>query len=98
MLARYMMSSCVRPSVCPPQTGVVSKPLVELVFGTDASFHHLPHTVYKEICLSPKIRVLPSGTLSQTPDLEIFFHGKSIALPTKLAVVVVVDGPVFDNT
>jgi len=45
---------------------------------------------YKEIWVSPKIRVLPSGTLSQTLDLKKFRHGKSIALPTTLVVVVVV--------
>jgi len=35
----------------------------------EASFH-LPTLCYKEIWVSPKIRVLPSGTVSQTPDLE----------------------------
>ena len=40
-------------------------------FGMGASFH-LSYTVLKEIRVYSKIRVLPSGTLSQTPDLENF--------------------------
>ena len=50
-----------------------------------------PTLCYKEIWVSPKIRVLPSGTLSQNTGLRKFRHGKSIALPTKL-IAVVVDG------
>ena len=46
----------------------------------------------KKIRVTPKIRVFPCGTLSQTPDLENFRHGKSIALSSMLVVVVVVDG------
>ena len=46
---------------------------------------------YKDISISAKIRVLPCGTLSQTPDLGKFRHGKSIVMSTTL-VVVVVDG------
>jgi len=37
-------------------------------FVTEVSFH----SVFKEIWLFPKIMVLPSGTSSQTPDLENF--------------------------
>jgi len=37
-------------------------------FVTEVSFH----SVFKEIWLCPKIMVLPSGTSSQTPDLENF--------------------------
>jgi len=40
-------------------------------FGMGASFH-LSYTVLKEIRVYSKIRVLPSGTLPQTPDLENF--------------------------
>jgi len=46
---------------------------IELVFGvwTVDSFQHILHC-FKEIRVSAKIRVLPSGTLSKTPDLENF--------------------------
>jgi len=47
MLARYMLSLCVRPSVRPSQAGVVSKLTtgrIEVVFGMVASFH-CAHTV-----------------------------------------------------
>ena len=40
-------------------------------FGSEAS-SHLQSYNYSEIRVSPKIRVLSSGTLSQTPDLENF--------------------------
>jgi len=42
---------------------------------------------YKEIWVSPKIMILPSGTLSQTPDFENFATRKSMALSAKLVVV-----------
>ena len=61
----------IRPSVtsqyCIETTGDIV-----LVFGTEASFHLRPTLCYKEIWVSPKIRVRPSGTLSQTLDLENF--------------------------
>ena len=50
-----------------------------------------PTLCCKEIWSSPKISVLPSGTLSWTPNSGKFRHGKSIALSTTF-VVVVVDG------
>ena len=57
----------VRPSVtsryCIETTG-----RIELVFGMKASFY----LCCKEIRVSPEIRVLPSGTLSETPDLDNF--------------------------
>ena len=60
-------------SVCLSQVGVLSK-------WVDGSSWFLAHRLlstrptpcFKEIHLSTKIRVLPSGTLSQTPDLENF--------------------------
>ena len=59
-----------RPSVtsrcCIETTG-----RIELVFGVGLPSTY-PTLCSKEIWLSPKIRVLPSGTLSQTPDLENF--------------------------
>jgi len=73
MLARYLPSSCVRPSVRPSQAGIVSKRLDEsswfLAWRLPSTY---PTLRYKEIWVSPKIRVLPSGTLSQTSDLENF--------------------------
>ena len=77
MLARYLPSSCarlsVRPSFCPSQAGIVSKRLDE---SSRVSTRRLPSTFptlcYEEIWVSPKIRVLPSRTVSQTPDLENF--------------------------
>jgi len=43
---------------------------IGLGFGMGASFD-LSYTVFKEIQVPLKIRV-PTGTLLQTPDLEIF--------------------------
>jgi len=42
-----------------------------LVFGMGASFDQ-SNTVFKDIQLSPKIRVLPSGSLFQTLGIENF--------------------------
>ena len=55
---------------------------IELVFGMETSFHLSP-LCYKEIRVTPKIRIHPSGTLSQSVDIENF-AGKSIVLSTKL--------------
>ena len=64
---------CRRVSVRPSQTGIVSKRLDE---SSWFSARRLPSTYptlcYKEISVSPKLWLLPSGTLSQTQDLEIF--------------------------
>ena len=74
-LARYMLSSCVRPfvrpSVCLP---VCHKPVL---YQNDWFLpRRLPSTYptlcCKEIWVSPKIMALPSGTLFQTLDLENF--------------------------
>ena len=48
------------------------------------AFFDLSYTVFKEIWVPPKIRVLPSGTLSQILDLDNFPHSKLILLSTKL--------------
>ena len=50
---------------------------IELVVGTGASFHP-SYTVLKRNSGVSKIRVLPSGTLSQTPHLENFNFGPSM--------------------
>jgi len=50
---------------------------------TEASFCICPTLYLKEIWISSKIRVLPSGTFPQTLNSE-YFAGKSIALSTKL--------------
>ena len=61
-LARYMLSSCVCPSVCLSQTGVVSKSRNGSSWFWYGSFLPL---CCKEIRVSSKIRVFPSATLSQ---------------------------------
>jgi len=89
----YMLSSCVSVTCryCIEMTG-----RIELVFGMEAHSTH-PTLCYKEIWISPKIRVLPSVTLSKLRIRKVR-HGNTIALSTIL-VVVVVDGRrhVHDN-
>ena len=70
----YLLSPpFVRLSVCPSQAGVVSKRLDEsswfLEWRPPSAY---PTLSYKELWVSPKTKVLPSETLSQTPDLEDF--------------------------
>jgi len=69
--AVYAMAPC--PSVCIrlSQVGVLSKRLKKSSWflARGASFN-LPNTVFKKIRVSPKIKVLPSGTLPRTLDLE----------------------------
>ena len=74
MLARHMPSSRVRLSVRPSVTsqyctGTTGR--IELVFGIEASFY-LSHTVLKRNLGISKIRILPFGTLFQTPHSENF--------------------------
>ena len=60
------------PSVCPSlQAGIVSKPLDESnwFLAWRLSFTY-PTLYFKEIWVSPKVRALPSETLSQTMDLS----------------------------
>ena len=61
------------PSVCPSQAGVVSKRPDEsswfLEWRPPSAY---PTLSYKELWVSPKTKVLPSGTLSQTRDFEDF--------------------------
>ena len=95
VLVRYMLSSCVRPSVRLSQAGVVSRPLDKLSWYLA---WRLPSTCptqmcCKKICVSPKIRVLYSGTLPN-PGLGKFRCCKSISLLAKLVVV----SSTFDNT
>ena len=61
---------CVCPSVT-SRCSVETDERIELGFCTGASIH-LSYTVVKVIRLSPKLRVLFSGTQTQTPDLENF--------------------------
>ena len=70
-----MLSACVCPSVCLSQAGIVSKRLDESSwFWARRLRSTYPTLCYKEIGVSPKIRVrsTSSGTLSQTLDLENF--------------------------
>ena len=74
--AVYAVVACpsVRPSIRPSQAGIVSKRLDESSY----SFSHggflppIPHWLVRKFRLSPKVRVLPYETLSQTPDLKSF--------------------------
>ena len=52
--------------------------------GALSSTYPMHCAIHKEIRVSPKIRALLSGTLTQALDLQIFRHGQSIALSTKL--------------
>jgi len=73
MLARYLLSSCVRLCVRPSQAGVVSKRPDESSWFLAWRLLSTYKCCYEEIWVSPTIRVLPSKTsLSQTPDLENF--------------------------
>ena len=58
VLARYLLLSCMCPSVCPSQAGIVSKRLDEssqvLPWGLLSTY---PTLCYKEIWLFPQIRV-----------------------------------------
>ena len=68
---RRPLSVCL--SVCPSQAGVVSKrPDESSWFLECRPPSAYPTLSYKELWVSPKTKVLPSGTLSQTPDLEDF--------------------------
>jgi len=70
---RVSVRPSVRQSVCPPQAGIASKQRIEPgFFCMGASFDLSWCVCYKEIRVSPKIRVLPFGTLPQTLDLENF--------------------------
>ena len=77
MLARHTLLSCVRL----PQAGIVSKRLDEsrwfLAWMLPSTYSTL---CYQEIWVSPKVGILPSGTLSPKS------HGKSIALSTQVDV------------
>ena len=94
MLVRYY-AVVVCPSVCP---SVRHKPVLyrnhwtnRAAFWQEDFFSPVPHCVIRNFEHLQKLRYFPLRTLSQTPDLQKFRHGKSIALSTKL-VVVVVDG------
>jgi len=70
MLARPMLSLCVRLSGISWHS---TKPVncIQMIFGMEASFD-LSYTVLKEILVTPKIRVLPFGTLCQSLDFKNF--------------------------
>ena len=63
-------SVCLSVSVRLSQIGVLSKWLYESSWFLAWELPSTHPTLYeKEILVSPKIRILPSGTLSRTPDL-----------------------------
>jgi len=71
-IARYLLSSCVRLSVRLSQAGIVSKRLHESSWYLARGFlPPIPRCVVEKFGYLQKNRVLPSGTLSQTSDLEI---------------------------
>ena len=96
-LARYMLSTCVRPSFRPfvglsfaSRCCMEKAGRIELGFGTDA-FFHLSYTVLwlSNFRYLQKLGYLP-GDFVPNSGLRKYCHGKSIALRTTL--VVVVDG------
>ena len=71
MLARCMLSSCVRPSVCPSVASrccIETTGRMEPVFSTEASFH-LSCTVKRKFGYVQKLVYFPSGT-SLCPKLR----------------------------
>ena len=73
MLARYMQSSCVCPSVRPPLPVLYRNDWTNQAgFWQDSFFRLIPHCVIRKFGeLRLKIKVLPSGTLFQTLELEM---------------------------
>ena len=76
MLARYMLSSCVRLSVCLSQAGMYRNDWTNRA-GFIRKFGYLQKSGYFPLGLCPKLRTF------------LFRHGKSIALSTKLVVIIV---------
>jgi len=67
------MALCPSVRLCLTQVGVLSKRLNKPSWFLACELPSTHVTLcYKEIRVSPKIRILPSGTLSLTPDLENF--------------------------
>ena len=73
MLAPSYDPVCVSVCVCLSQVGVLSKRLNEsdwfLALELPSAY---PTLCYKEIQVSSKIQVLPSGTMLETQDFENF--------------------------
>jgi len=73
LYASAVFAVAVCPSVCPSQGRVLSKQMNEsswfLAWSLPSTY---PTLRFKEIWVSQKIMVLPSGTLSQTADIENF--------------------------
>ena len=94
MLAQYMLSSRARPSVRPSVClSVTSRCCIEtswvLAWRLPSAY---PTPCYKEIWVSTKMEGTPLWNLVPNSRLRQFRHGKSIALSTKLVVIVVVNG------
>jgi len=91
MLARYLPSSC--PPVCPSvrsQYCIKTTGRIELVLARMLPSAY-PTLCYKEMYLQ-KLGYFPRQLFVLNSGHRKFRHGKSIALSTKLVVVVVVDG------
>jgi len=65
------------PSVCLSHAGILSKRLHGSTWFRHRGYASYPALYYMAIRVSPNIGILPSGTLSQTLDLEKFLHGTS---------------------
>ena len=77
MLVRYMLSSRVCLFVI-RQYHIETTGWIELFFWREGSTYSIYATLCcKESRVSPKMRVLPSGTLSQTLDFKKCRHSKS---------------------
>jgi len=80
MLARYMLSFCVRLSVRHKLVSYRNDWTDQNSFGVESSFHLSYRVLLKKSGISK--RVLPSSTLPK-PGLRKFLHVKSILLPLK---------------
>ena len=85
----YLVIS-VRPCLSQVLSSIETAERTELVLGRELPSTY-PTLCHEKIIVPPKIRVLPSGTLSHNMDLKKFRHGKSMVLSTKLVTVELVD-------
>jgi len=88
MLVLQCSICCCHVSVCLSQAGIVSKQLDEslvLAWRLPSSY---PRLRFKEIWVSQNIRVLPSGTSSQTLDLDKKLSYRRMTARCVLSVVI----------
>jgi len=87
---RGYLAISVRPCLSQVLSSIETAERTELVLGRELPSTY-PTLCHEKIIVPPKIRVLPSGTLSHNMDLKKFRHGKSMVLSTKLVTVELVD-------